>query len=789
MNQKHFWYLVLYLALLVFSTSFASALECSVTQNACNQPDETIIACLSEQTNALAELPQTIGGIARCPNYDWKICCTGSVTNECRDDNQIAWLAATTNAPASLERDDTYTVPICISGLRETKCSTSSFSGATCVLSLSSQKNADLAGCGAGAYSNKIYCSAVSDKDGDGFTADVDCDDDDKSIHPQADEIGDGLDNDCDGLLDGDDPDLLILPKGWYQVSATANQELFGSYTPQGIEIKTLETGKNVFVVTDSNRKGLVSQKVRVEKNKEYVARVTSSCAATLQLAFDDAVAVKEKSGGFFSFLFSQPLVNSVNGEGSLVVTANSEGASHASIFIDVKGKDCQISDPQFDLKGKVQPVSYNDAVQPKALPIDPSITFPAAACCPENTCWNGFACAENMREKTSTFEGVTEEAIYQCIDGNWVFWAKLYDWNNQEFGSCPNEGQCFVLSSQKDASVDAEPADFYAGAYPLCIDSGEYIFDHYCSAGKWLTRTQLVAQQLLKAAPSSDFTLYCTTPEEALISLDHQEQFILGDPAAAVEPQSSGLLGKQKAAPSRLCFPEIGESGKNLVTAADNTCINNVCLLQDNDGKIAFATTLNKEIIDPTASFVQALGISPETFVQSCSSDGEYKTCVIEGIVGEIYYSPTLNALIYSKEGLSFEPSFLEKIIAFFKGLFGGAAEDTFLLIPMNETAKNIYLLQKEDKLIRAFVEDQGKDITGNDNKTLYAQFSGFTTPVCLFVEHFATPTTLGQGVLGGLAGQSGFICTTQDGLQEIIATKDVDYLWPQLTGRLRVE
>ena len=39
------------------------------------------------------------------------------------------------------------------------------------------------------------------DRDGDGFGC-LDCNDEDASIHPQAEEICDGVDNDCSGLVD-----------------------------------------------------------------------------------------------------------------------------------------------------------------------------------------------------------------------------------------------------------------------------------------------------------------------------------------------------------------------------------------------------------------------------------------------------------------------------------------------------------------------------------------------------------------------------------------------------------
>ncbi len=51
------------------------------------------------------------------------------------------------------------------------------------------------------------------DVDGDGYDADVaggtDCDDGDALVSPEADEICDDQDNDCDGLVDGQDPGLL----------------------------------------------------------------------------------------------------------------------------------------------------------------------------------------------------------------------------------------------------------------------------------------------------------------------------------------------------------------------------------------------------------------------------------------------------------------------------------------------------------------------------------------------------------------------------------------------------
>ena len=67
--------------------------------------------------------------------------------------------------------------------------------------------------------------SQTTDGDGDGFDSDVDCDDNNPAVNPDAVEVCDGIDNNCDGLIDDDDPNV-IGQSIWY---ADTDHDDFGN--------------------------------------------------------------------------------------------------------------------------------------------------------------------------------------------------------------------------------------------------------------------------------------------------------------------------------------------------------------------------------------------------------------------------------------------------------------------------------------------------------------------------------------------------------------------------------
>ena len=68
------------------------------------------------------------------------------------------------------------------------------------------------------------------DDDGDGYSKDTDCDDDNRNVHPDAEETCDGVDNNCDGFVDEAD---AIDAATWYR---DADSEGYGNASDSEIE-------------------------------------------------------------------------------------------------------------------------------------------------------------------------------------------------------------------------------------------------------------------------------------------------------------------------------------------------------------------------------------------------------------------------------------------------------------------------------------------------------------------------------------------------------------------------
>jgi hypothetical protein len=415
--------------------------------------------------------------------------------------------------------------------------------------------------------------------------------------------------------------------------------------------------------------------------------------------------------------------------------------------------------------------IQYLDDLGPAAYSFNNPQTLPraGAACCPENYCWDGSRCAEPMTDYTSIAENVDEGRNYRCIAGEWTYQEVKKDWKNNLNGFCNANEQCLVRPSVNGGEARFNAGDFYDGNIPTCIENGQYIFDNLCEDGTWTSRTKALAEEMLARVGDGDHALFCTNFNDVFTNLNDNEKGLL----QGVTP-STGDVGIGEIQ-SNVCFPDIATSeGSELVTNEENTCINNACVLQFR-GKTALATTLNVKLNEPN-SFADALGRQNPT----CTGSDNFKDCQ-----AGLFHDEDLDAVWFSKDNLDPEAGVRDVIIEFFLELFsreGDLTSEEFFSKVKN--FKEIYSTKEGRLRVIALQEE-----TSLTDKTLIAEYENFNTPVCEYVkEGRIDRPELGLELLESASGIKLVSCTEEDDIQRVEAVAGNDFLWPELTGKLRV-
>ncbi|GEM_PF-1939368 len=454
-------------------------------------------------------------------------------------------------------------------------------------------------------------------------------------------------------------------------------------------------------------------------------------------------------------------------------------------IIIEFSGA-CEVEKPILQIVDGGSPAEYSYQSHPE-LP-NPDARS-GAACCPDKYCWNGYACVEPMSTLTTITEHVADGRDYRCVDGNWKRSLLKFDWNNQQWGFCPDESQCFVLGSGK---AENTAQTFTDGKSPICIKNGEFIMDNYCTQGNWTSRTKYLATKLLEVAQNNEYVLYCAPYKEALLDLGNNDNK-LGGAISVKETQTNSLPGAINKQPApkiiNTCY-KLDAEGKRLVPDSQNTCINNVCVLKYKDGgvfKVAFATTLNKPITDAN-SFLLTLNVPQEKLSQICQGSGkDFINCDLSGLEfpqgANLYYDKDLNAVLYARDGIQLTPGVVDKVLNWFKNLFGSGPLSEKQFVTQAQNFRNLYIASVGGKKVRA-----AEEIFPKVKQTLVAEYQNFNTPICDYVKNIKVPPELQLELLEEASGMEKVFCSINGTTQTVVVNAGLDFFWPQLTGKLRI-
>ncbi|MBW2996138.1 hypothetical protein KY332_02425 [Candidatus Woesearchaeota archaeon] len=401
-----------------------------------------------------------------------------------------------------------------------------------------------------------------------------------------------------------------------------------------------------------------------------------------------------------------------------------------------------------------------------------PEIT--QGSCCPETMCWNGSICVPTETQAILQNPIEFEDTVYSCMEGNWAKSMNKSTWDKEDYGNCPSDTQCLVDPIGNSANNDLPEeykGDLAHSTNPQCIESGQYIEDHYCDNGNWSSRTKLLAKYLLTIPDDgleTDYAIYCGDHTSTLNKYDYSseqgraiEEYILGEKIPLYLTYFTYIC------------PYLGYDG--------STCTNNFCILRYGD-QIVAATSLNQPLDVDELSFLEALGKDSDYCDNpTTTEDSDFKNCEEEGIV---WYNESLNLIIFSKQEIDLtRKGLFERLldlfihpIQSFIALINLESESTVPLAYEAQDYNNFYAAVEAGKTINAIFE---KRITP---KFLVADYKGFSQDICIAIETYDDSKWPDTDVIS---------CNeTEDSTYQVYSKEEIslDLLWKDLTAKLRI-
>lgn len=302
----------------------------------------------------------------------------------------------------------------------------------------------------------------------------------------------------------------------------------------------------------------------------------------------------------------------------------------------------------------------------------------------------------------------------------------------------CPEQTDCLV-SANGNFDNNYKPETYYTSQKPRCVSSGQFVEDHVCLQGEWISRTGAIASQLLDLVSGSEsYSLFCSNYEQAL----NNYEFLVGNDFVDDKYIKNCKINNIKI-----------------------PCVNNFCVLSY-DNKVVAGTSLNLNLNEQ--NFLKALKYNGNCNNALGTTDGQFNPCS----TNKVWFNAQHNSIIFSDKAISLRPTnFLDAFIEFLKnpietlleafGLPAGAEPDI--------TASNVYLLEA-DKGVEASVERVCN--AGFDN-VVVVSYSGVSTNMCAEVNKVFPETCFEE------AGKYYVLANDNQALFEY---------WNDLTAKLRM-